>query len=272
MSVGAAAVWRLGAVEARRLVCHPVYPVAMLYIAAYVAGAIRSGETGPAANGAYVVVMLSLLLVYAPATVVAGNRVAAATFRSRVHEPLDGTPVGVRQHTAAAIIGVLRGPALVSLAATGLLQVIGEFTTAHPERPIDVVHHRAALEYLQIPAVVLGAGLLGVAVARWLPRPGALPLTVLLVWISTVPLYQPSTTGTPYDRTWFALWPVWLSTDAGLLPRQPLDQEMWHLAYLLGLGVLAAIAALLRTAGPRRALCAAAVVAAVATAAADAVT
>ena len=43
-----------------------------------------------------------------------------------------------------------------------------------------------------------------------------------------------------------------------MLPRQPLDQEMWHLTYLLGLGLLAGIAALLSTAGPRRALYAAA--------------
>ncbi|MCA2216274.1 hypothetical protein [Jidongwangia harbinensis] len=267
MSIATAAARRLGVVEARRMVRHPVYPVAMVYIAVFVVEAVLSGQTGPPANEAYTVVILTLLFVYAPATIVAANRVAAAPFRSRAREPLDATPVDERQRTTGAIIGVLRGPALVSFAITGLLLVIGEFTTAHPERPIDVVYHRTALEYLQVPAVVLGAGLLGIAVARWLPWPGALPLTVFLVWFGTETMYWSTYTGTVHDRTWFALWPVWMASNApsGMLPRQPLGQEMWHLTYLLGLGALAGVAAMLRTGGARRAWCAAAAAAVLAT-------
>jgi hypothetical protein len=109
------------------------------------------------------------------------------------------------------------------------------------------------VEYLQLPALVLGAGLLGIAVARWLPWPGALPLAALAVVIDFLLLYQ--FTDSMPTRTWFALWPVWVGGTQGMLPPQPFHQEMWHLAYLLGLGVLAGIAALLRTHGPRRALC-----------------
>ncbi|MCA2216275.1 hypothetical protein [Jidongwangia harbinensis] len=254
---------RLGAVEARRMLRHPAYPVAMLYLVVFAVEVVWNRQTGPAANFAYALVLLCLLFVYAPVTIVVANRVAAATFRSRVREPLDATPVDERQRTTGAIIGVLRGPVLVSFAITGLLLVIGEFTIAHPERPIDVVYQRTALEHLQVPAVVLGAGLLGIAVARWLPWPGALPLTVLLAWIGTVTTYQP-TTGAVHDRTWFALWPVWFSVEEGMLSRQPLDQEMWHLAYLCGLGALAGVVALLHTRGPRRALWTAAVTAVVA--------
>ena len=59
----------------------------------------------------------------------------------------------------------------------------------------------------------------------------------------------------------------WFSAGTyGLLPPQPLHREMWHLTYLLGLGVLAGIAALLRTPGPRRVLYAAGAAAAAVTA------
>ncbi|MFD0971171.1 hypothetical protein, partial [Plantactinospora endophytica] len=219
------ATWALGAVEARRLLRHPVYPVALSYVAAIAAAGIVRRETGPAANFGYIVAALALLLGYAPATLVAANRVAAATFRSRVREPLDSTPVDDRQRTVAVILGLVRGPVLVGLATAGLLLVVGEFTTPYPERRVDVVYQRTALEYLQLPALVLGAGLLGVAVARWLPWPGALPSTVLVVWLGTIATYQSSTTGTVADPAWFALWPVWIATDEGMLPRQPLGQE-----------------------------------------------
>jgi hypothetical protein len=65
-----------------------------------------------------------------------------------------------------------------------------------------------------------------------------------------------------------SLWPVWFASNQGMLPRQPLGQEMWHLTYLLGLGALAGVAALLRTDGPRRALYATAGTVAAVTAAA----
>ena len=48
--------------------------------------------------------------------------------------------------------------------------------------------------------------------------------------------------------------PEWATENAGLARDHPLGQEMWHLTYLLGLSVLAGVAALLRTAGNRRGL------------------
>ena len=246
---------QLGAAEARRMLRHPAYPTALLYPAAFAVSAIAHHEDGgKAGNFVFMIVFLSLFLAYAPVTLVAANRTAVTTYRPRVRDTFDGTPVDDRQRTVAVILGLLRGPAIVGLVGIPVLVVLGTFTTADTPVRSDAVYARTAPEYLQLPALVVGAGLLGIAVARWLPRSGALPLVALVLWLGTIGMTQMSDTDVMHGRTWFALWPVWADGTMGMLPRQPLDQEMWHLAYLLGLGVLAGIAALLRTPGPRRAL------------------
>jgi hypothetical protein len=257
-----AAAGQLGAVEARRLLGHPVYAGYLVYLVYYGIAAANQ-DLGPPANAAYGALLLDFLLVYAPATLIAGNRIAAATYRSRVCEPFDCTPVDGRQRTVAAILGLLCGPVMVGLATALVLLLLGASTTPATNDPFTAVYQRTAAVYLQLPALVLGAGLLGIAVARWLPWPGALPLASLAVVIDFLLLYQ--FTDSMPTRTWFALWPVWVGGTQGMLPPQPLHQEMWHLAYLLGLGVLAGVAALLRTHGPRRALWGAAAATAVLT-------
>ncbi|MCU7725236.1 hypothetical protein ODJ79_16020 [Actinoplanes sp. KI2] len=234
---------------------HPAYPVALLYTTAYAVQLIVLHEGGTLGNAVYGVVALSLFLVYAPVTLVAANRTAASTYRRRVRDPLDCTPVDDRQRTAATILGVLRGPMVVGLAGVPVLLVLQQFTTVDTVVPDDAIYQQTVLEYLQLPALVLGAGLLGIAVARWLPRPGALPLVALVLWLGTIQMAEFTNADTVPTRAWFALWPVWTSgSPQDALIRPPLSQVMWHLAYLLGLGVLAGIAALLRTHGPRRAL------------------
>ena len=244
----------LGAVEARRMLRHPAYPIALLYPGAFAVSAVAHHEGGPPGNFVFLVVFLGLFIAYAPVTLVAANRVAITPYARRVRDPFDGAPVDDRQRTIAVILGLLRGPATVALLGVPALVVLGELTTADTPVRSDAVYQRTALEYLQLPALVLGAGLLGIAVARWLPKPGALPLVAIVLWLGTIGMTEMSPTDEVHGRTWFALWPVWGDGAAGMLPRQPLDQEMWHLTYLLGLGVLAGIAALLRTRGPRRGL------------------
>ncbi|MCU7725235.1 hypothetical protein ODJ79_16015 [Actinoplanes sp. KI2] len=245
---------QLGAIEARRMLRHPAYPVALLYPAVFAVSAMAHHEGGPRPNFVYQLVFLSLFLAYAPVTLVAANRTAAATYRRSVRDPFDGAPVDDRQRAVAVILGLLRGPLLVGLIGIPVLLALQEFTTGDTADRSDAVYPRTALEYLQLPAIVLGAGLLGIAVARWLPWPGALPLVAIVIWFGTIGMTEMADGAVMHGRTWFALWPVWVDGAQGMLPRQPLDQEMWHLTYLLGLGVLAGIAALLRTSGPRRAL------------------
>ena len=244
---------QLGAIEARRMVRHPAYPIGMLYVAVFLVALLTEEARPPVVNTIYVTLFLCLVLVYAPVTIIVANRVAAATYRRRVREVLDGTPVQARERTAGMIIGLLRGPVLVGLIAAATLFVLQQFTSA--DVPVtDQVLPRGPLEYLQLPVLVLGAGLLGIATARWLPWPGAMPVVVLAVWLGTIAMYPFSAGTVAEDRAWFALWPVWLAAEQGMLPRQPLDRELWHLAYLLGLAGLAGAAALLRVTGQRRPL------------------
>jgi hypothetical protein len=155
----------------------------------------------------------------------------------------------------AAIVGVLRGPVMVGLGAVVVLMILELFTTAAVSDPADAVVRRSVVEHLQLPAIVLGAGLLGIAVARWLPWPGVLPVVVLVMWFGTAALYQSAgPDNLVHAPTWFAPWPVYAASEYGNLPSQPTGQELWHLVYLLGLGCLAGVAALLRTDGPRRGL------------------
>ena len=96
-----------------------------------------------------------------------------------------------------------------------------------------------------IPLCTLGGGLLGVAAAGWLPWRGA-PLIVLfglIAWVVAV-----------FDRgdlRWTAPWSMTPEfADELLLP----GSHLWHAVYLLGLGLLAAVAALLRYPSYRRPL------------------
>jgi hypothetical protein len=249
---------QLSGIEARRMLRHPAYPAATLYIAVFIVSAITQQTTGPPGNFIYQSVLFVMLVAYAPVTLVAANRVAAQTYKNRVRGPFDAAPVDSRQRTVAAILGLLRGPVAAGLIGVPVLLILDQFTST---ATTDAVYQRTAVEYLDLPGLVLGAGLLGIAVARWLPQPGALPLTAVVLWLGTVAMYRPSNADLAHGSTWFTLWPVWFAKpDGNQLPRQPFDQESWHLTYLFALGVLAGIAALLRTDGPRRALWATAAV------------
>jgi hypothetical protein len=247
----------LGRVEARRMLRHPAYWFGLAWLALISTNLATDVVRGDdeIGNAVYGATMLAVCLLYAPLTVVSANRVAAATFRRRVREPLDTTPVDARQRTIGAILGLLRGPVLVGVAGMIIMSVTAPLSAPEAGDPANGIYDRGVLEHLQVPVLVLGAGLLGIALARWVPVPGALPLVILTLWFGTGALYAPADAGgVVHAPTWFAPWITWAAENAGLAQDHPLGQEMWHLAYLLALSVLAGVAALLRTPGDRRGL------------------
>ncbi|MEU8616114.1 hypothetical protein AB0C29_49845 [Actinoplanes sp. NPDC048791] len=252
----------LGRVEARRMMRHPAYWVGLAWFALLSANLTIDVVRGRDEiwNALYGVTLLGACLLYAPLTVVSANRVAAATFRRQVREPLDAAPVDARQRTVGTMLGLLRGPVLVGVAAMVVMSVVAPLTEPTAGDPANGSYGRGVLEHLQVPVLVLGAGLLGIALARWVPVPGALPLVVLTLWFGTGAIYAAADAGgAVHAPTWFAPWIMWAAENAGPARDQPLGQEMWHLAYLLGLSLLAGAAALLRTPGNRKGLwCAAA--------------
>jgi hypothetical protein len=247
----------LGRIEARRMLRHPAYWFGLAYVAWLATYATIDVVRGRDEiwNAVYGMTMIGVCLLYAPLTVISANRVAAAAFRRRVREPLDVAPVDARQRTIGAILGLLRGPVLVGVAAMVVMSVVAPLTAPRAGDPANGIYGRGVLEHLQVTVLILGAGLLGIALARWVPVPGALPLVVLVLWFGTAGLYAPAdANGVVHAPTWFAPWIVWAAENGGLAVDHPLGQEMWHLAYLLGLSVLAGVAAVLRTPGNRRGL------------------
>lgn len=247
----------LGRVEARRMLRHPAYLVGLAWLALLATNLTIDviHSRNELWNAVYGITMIGICMLYAPLTVISANRVAAAAFRRRVREPLDVAPVDARQRSIGAILGLLRGPVLVGVAAMVIMSVVAPLTAPKAGDPANGIYGRGVLEHLQVPVLILGAGLLGIALARWVPLPGALPLVVLILWEGTAGLYAPAdANGVVHAPTWFAPWITWAAENAGLAVNHPLGQEMWHLGYLLGLSVLAGVAALLRTPGNRRGL------------------
>jgi hypothetical protein len=259
----------LGRVEARRMLRHPAYWFGLAWLALISTNLAIDVVRGREEmwNAVYGATLLAVCLLYAPLTVISANRVAAATYRSRVREPLDAAPLDARQRTIGAILGLLRGPVLVGVAAMVIMSVVAPLTTPDAGDPANGIYGRGVLEHLQVPVLVLGAGLLGIALARWAPVPGASPLVVLVLWVGVSGLYAPAdANGLIQAPTWFAPWIVWAVENAGPAQIHQLSQEMWHLAYLLGLTLLAGVAALLGTPGHRRGLWITAAIAVIVTA------
>jgi hypothetical protein len=264
-------VGQLGRVEARRLLRHPAYLLAVApAIIAPIAGA-AAGQHGSPWLVAYTDVGLVAGLFYPLMTLVAAYRVAASTHRANVRDPLAAAPMLDRRRTLAVIGGVVRGPVLVGVALMLLLDLIAPFV--HPgrlnadqaTRPIRAL---GLLDHAQLPVLVLGGGLLGVALARWVPLPGMAAVAPLTLWfgLGIFVVAGPTPSGSAPASAWFAPLPTWITKDGGTPNTPTAAENLWHLGYLLGLSTLAAMASLLRYPGGRRPLLAISAVLAVATA------
>ncbi len=231
------AVGTLARREAWRIIRHTVYVVLLLYNV--VLGAMQAAGQGLSSREAvrYVVVMLGLLWL-APATFFAANLVASSARRAHAESQLAAAPTSAQARTLATCLGVL-GP---TAAATGFAAILWLVEHAGD----TLVRAQGPAELAVIPLCTLGGGLLGVAVARWLPWRGV-PLVVLFVLIAWVVAVLDRG-----DLWWTAPWtmsPGYYREDA-----MGSGSHAWHAVYLLGLSLLAAVAALLRYPSYRRPL------------------
>jgi len=232
----ARAVALLGWREGRRMLTKPVY--------LFIVGALFltfgvSAVDATTISRSDVHRVLGLLLTYgALATLFAASLVATSARRTGAESQFCAAPLDPQLRTLATGLGVLLGPtAVASLLTVGL---------AYVERglgsPLPAMF--SGWEYVQLPLTWLGAGLLGLAVARWLPWPGV-PLAVFVgliawtVWSATL----------IYHGRWggFLMPYVITSQDVFGLGTGSSDGHLgWHAVYLLGLCLLAVTAALLR--------------------------
>ena len=233
------AVAVLALAETRRLLRHPVL------IAGLLGGLLLAG-VGVASDDSYTrYVELTggggASLYGPPMVFIAANLCASRTRRSGAGEVFDATVASPFDRTLAQCLAAL-GPALAALALELLMW--GWFAATGAALPATP----PVWALLALPLAVLGAGTLGVMVARWLPFRGApvvvlVPLVFVSAWAS----------GTaPYLVTLVDAGD-WGANDeyVGLVRGVPWGA---HAAYVLGLDVMAAIGALLAHQGRRRLL------------------
>lgn len=235
----AVSVLRLARTEARRILLHPAHlPLALIALALCgipVPGLPEIQARTDIKDGLeYVFLLWYWLLVF-----FAANLVACGARRCGADSQLDATPVSGQARTLAVLLGVGGPVVFAGLVAAGIYALTYGGGT-------DLEGALTPAELAVLPLGALGAGLMGVATARWLPWPGA-PLgvmVVLVVWVGANP-----------GGAWWAPWsasPTFLD-DPVLLG----GSQAWHAGYLLGVAMLAGLAALLRHRPHRRALLAA---------------
>jgi hypothetical protein len=246
----AASVLRLARVEGRRILRHPVHLALVLAVVA-IGGIsddpLRLFREPAAISGALEYIFI---LYYGMVVFFAANLVASSSRRSGADTQFEATPVTGQARTAALCLGVLAPTCVAGLAAAVIYAVTYREAVVLPDA-------LAPAELFVIPLSALGAGLLGVAVARWLPWPGV-PLGVmvaLVMWVAVA--------GDHGDWAWSAPWTTSYAfvEDPALLG----GSQVWHAVYLGGLATLAALAALLRHHRHRRGLLAAGALVTVAT-------
>jgi len=216
----------LGRLDARRLAVHPILLVAFAYL-----GLVQflEDDTGPRADYSMVTDLPTFLL--GPCVFFAANLLATRERRRGNEEWIDSMPTPAGARTAAAQLAVLGPVALAGgLVATGF--VVAVSTDQFITRP-------TVLEMLSGLLPVLGAGLLGVMVARWLPWPGMaalvmVGLTALHVWLN---VDERQLIGA------YVEWSAWPADNSGAWVGLVPGSRGWHVTYVLALCAMAATGA-----------------------------
>lgn len=217
--------------EGRRILTRPVY---LIIVAGFLAGGVSSAE---ARSGAVVQRVLVLLLTYgALATLFAVSLVATSARRAGAEAQLAAAPVDPQLRTLATGLGVLVGPGAVASLLTLALVFV-------ESSGLKLDGTFSGWEYVALPLTWLGAGLLGLALARWVPWPGV-PFAALVgliawtVWNANL-LHAGHALG-------FLMPYVISAEELGLGTTSNKGNLGWHAVYLLGLCMLALAAALWR--------------------------
>lgn len=221
-------------VEGRRLIRHPAVITGVLLSLLWLRMYLRSWVpvlhrddigTAPA------------LFPLAAMTLVAANLAALRSRNDSTEELYTGVPVSRLSRTVAHLLS-LAWPAALAAALVGGWVVWTTFV-------LDGVGRPSPAELATGPLLVLNAGLLGVALARWVPvRQAAF---VAVVGLAAAQILM---TGSSDTTRWLAPWTPPAGDDLflmGDLPREIMVRRPGvHLAYLAALGSLVAVVALIR--------------------------
>ena len=215
----------LAGVQARRLLRHPALLLSLLWV---VLGVGLGLPDTPYER--YSAVTGMLIFIAGPAMFFASNLVASSERRSGADDWTPALPMA----PAARTLGLLLAGAVV--AAGSLLVDLLILTVAGRDEVGPPLHWA---HVVSVPVAILGAAVLGVAVARLLPWPGA----ALVVMVGLVAANIWTENHQPYLGL-YVDFAVWTSSDA--IPAMHPGSPGWHLVYLVALVCLAACGALLR--------------------------
>lgn len=188
------------------------------------------------------------LLLLGPVTYISAHLVASSARRSSAGPQLDAAPMDPRRRDLALCLGVLVGPAGVAL-GLALLGAWVSFGVVFTDPDGTTIVDWSVTDVAQVPAMVLGAGILGIVVARWLRFPGSLlvgflGMCALTLWMMAPPM--------PATRPWFSWFAIisWFSdVDAALTPTGSL---VWHALHLVAWSWVGVCAVALRHPEGRR--------------------
>jgi hypothetical protein len=223
-------VGALARFEGRKLLESPVLlgSVALAMAVLFMAG---TGDWAEVLDRVDVTAAVTLTIL-AWGVLLAANLAALRSRRDRTGELLASLPASARSRTTAQLLATTAVlPVAVALPAAWCLH-------AQFRYPATVGSARPA-EMAVAPLLLLGGGATGVLVARWLPTTLAGPAAVL----ATIVL-QVNWGDEQYELRWlhFVAWEPAMALD----PWLDIRHAGWHLVYLLGLVVLAAVAAVAR--------------------------
>lgn len=238
------AILVLGLREARRMLTSPGY---LLLMGLVLTIGLPDGVAPDRAGGYQL--LDSVLAVGGLATLFAVSLVATSSRRSGAESMLAAAPLDPESRARATALGVVLGPVAVAVVLTIALAAVGrglDPPRSHPEAGTDGATY-GGWEYLALPITWLGAGLLALAAARWLPWPGV-PLAVgigLIFWVGAGEGQFDEEAD--HDHPVGYLIPYVVTRhQAGLLSSQAQGNLAWHAAFLVGLCLLALTAVLLR--------------------------
>ncbi len=187
------------------------------------------------------------LLLLGPVTYISAHLVASSARRSGAGPQLDAAPMDPRRRDLALCLGVLIGPGGVALGlallGAWLASGVGFTSTDGP-----TIVEWSATDVAQIPVLILGAGILGVVVARWLRFPGSLLVGFVGMCALTLWMMSPPWPATQPWFSWFAIIPWFADVPA----RIPTPSMAWHAVYLLAWSWVGVCAVALRHPEGRR--------------------
>lgn len=227
----------LGRVEARKIAMSVSFAVGIAFsaLALFAMGTFDTFDNGDLWGR---VVQHLGLVAYplAGMTLIAANRATLRSRREGTEELFTAAPTTRTTRTAGHLLSVDAGALAAVLLVAAVLFISPFRERTGPLGPQWVAEVLAAV------AFVVGAGALGVLLARWLPHGIVAPIALVGILFGTLGFngVRPFTNPTRY-------WAPWASPPPDLAPEFVLRPAWPHLLYLAGLIVLVVAVALLRT-------------------------